>query len=200
MKKTGIYQIIREDEHKYALPNFFTLLRLVCLPFIIYYLRLRTRSGDVLALLFMIVAAFTDFLDGHFARKLHKTSNVGRMMDPLIDKISVDATMLVLAAHKGLPYWYVFLVIGRDLFLLIGGAFVVSKKRLVVESNRLGKWTSALFAVVIIAYTLNVPYLKQAFMYSTLVFIPATVIQYVRKYKGTIKLRNKSENKGHMRA
>ena len=194
MKKTGIYQIIREDEHKYALPNFFTLLRLVCLPFIIHFLRLGTRTGDIYALLFMFLAATTDFLDGHFARKLQKTSNLGRMMDPLIDKISVAAAMLVLAAHKGLPYWYVFLVMGRDLLLLVGGLVVVSKKRLVVESNQLGKWTSILFAAVIIVYTLNIPYLKQTLLIVTLFLIPISVFQYLNKHINSIKLRNRTEN------
>jgi CDP-diacylglycerol--glycerol-3-phosphate 3-phosphatidyltransferase len=194
MKKTGIYQIVRDDEHKFALPNFFTLLRLVCLPFIIHFLRLDTRAGDIYALVFIMLAAFTDYLDGHYARKLQKTSNVGRMMDPLIDKISIAAAMLVLAAHRGLPYWYVFLVIGRDFFLLIGSAVVVSKKRLIVESNKVGKWTSTLFAAVIIVYTLNIPYLKQALMYVTLFLIPVSLFQYIRKHKNSIKFKNRTEN------
>jgi len=192
MKKTGIYQIIREDENKYGLPNFFTLLRLFCLPFIIHFLRLGTRVGDVYALIFMLIAATTDYLDGHYARKLQKTSNVGRMMDPLIDKVSVDLTMLVLAAHRGLPYWYVFIVIGRDLFLLFGGAVVVSKERFVVESNKLGKWTSTLFALVVITYTLNIPYVKQTLMFITLLLVPATVAKYIKKYKNSLKKKNQT--------
>jgi len=190
MKRTGIYQIIREDENKFGLPNFFTLLRLFFLPFIIHYLRLGTRTGDIFALIFMLLASMTDYLDGHYARKLQKTSNLGRMMDPLIDKVSVDLTMLVLAAHRGLPYWYVFIVIGRDLFLLFGGAVVVSKERFVVESNKLGKWTSTLFALVIITYTLNIPYAKQTLMFITVLLIPATVAKYIRKYKNSLKKKD----------
>ncbi len=192
MKKTGIFQIVREDQNKFALPNFFTILRLVFLPFIIHFLHLNTRTGDVLALLFMGLAGFTDYLDGHYARKLQKQSNVGRMLDPLIDKISVGATMLVLAAHKGLPYWYVFLVIGRDLFLLFGGTFVISKKRLVIESNKLGKWTATTFALVIITYTLNLPYLKQGLMVLSLILIPLTIIGYIRAYRHEIPKKKKA--------
>ncbi len=186
MKKPGIYQIIREDEHKFALPNFFTLLRLLFLPFIIHFLRQDERLFDFYALVFMLLACLTDFLDGHYARKLQKTSDVGRMMDPLIDKIGVDLTMLTLAAHKGLPYWYVYIVIFRDLFLLFSGALVISKHRLVIESNRLGKWTSTLFAAVIIAYTINIPYFQQILMYITLFFIPATIAKYIKKYKDSV--------------
>jgi CDP-diacylglycerol--glycerol-3-phosphate 3-phosphatidyltransferase len=190
MKKIGLVQIIREDKNKFALPNFFTILRLVFLPFILYFLWMGSQKGDVLALLFMALACLTDFLDGFCARKLNKLSDVGRMLDPLIDKASVGATMLVLAAQKGLPYWYVFIVIGRDLFLLLGGTFVISKKRLVVESNKLGKWTSTLFAAVIITYTLNIPYLKQGLMYISLFLVPITLVGYVNRYRQDLSRRS----------
>jgi CDP-diacylglycerol--glycerol-3-phosphate 3-phosphatidyltransferase len=183
MKKSGVVHLFREDENKYALPNFFTLMRLVFLPFIIYFLYRGTRTGDVAALFFMSLACVTDYLDGHFARKLNKVSNVGRMLDPLIDKISVGAAMIVLAHVKGLPYWYVAAVITRDLFLLVSGIMVISKKRFITESNKIGKWTSTLFAMVIITFTLNVPVVKYVFMYLTLVLIPITIIGYVKKYK-----------------
>jgi CDP-diacylglycerol--glycerol-3-phosphate 3-phosphatidyltransferase len=191
MKKIGLVQIIREDKNKFALPNFFTILRLFFLPFILYFLWMGSRKGDFLALFFMALACLTDFLDGYSARKLNKLSNVGRMLDPLIDKASVGATMLVLAAQKGLPYWYVFIVIGRDLFLLLGGTFVISKKRLVVESNMLGKWTSTLFALVIITFTLNIPYLKQGLMYISLFLVPMTLVGYVSKYRQDLSRRTK---------
>lgn len=183
MKKSGIVHVIRADKNKFGLPNFFTAMRLVLLPFIILFLNQGSRRGDFLALVFMGMAMVTDFLDGHYARKLNKTSDVGRMLDPLIDKISVNAAMLVLAHVKGLPYWYVAIVVVRDLFLLLTGTLMISRKRLVVESNILGKWTSTIFALVIVTYTLNIPYLKQALMYLSLVLIPATVVGYIQKYK-----------------
>ena len=154
MKKSGLFHLIREDDNKYGLPNLFTLLRLVFLPFIIYFLYKGTRSGDIYALLFMFLASITDYLDGHFARKLNKISQVGRMMDPFIDKLAVGTTMFVLAHVKGMPYWYVSIVIARDLFLLVLGLLAISRKKFVAESNKLGKWTSTIFALVIIALAL----------------------------------------------
>ncbi len=187
MKKSGVFRLYREDENKYALPNFFTVMRLVFLPFIIWFLYRGTRTGDVTALSFMLLAGLTDYLDGYFARKLNKESNVGRMLDPLIDKITVGAIMIVLAHIKGLPYWYVAIVIARDLFLLVSGFLVISKKSFITESNQIGKWTSSLFAVVVISFTLNIPVIKYVFMYLTLLLIPVTIVGYVRKYKRDVK-------------
>lgn len=197
MKRAGLIQIIREDENKFALPNFFTVLRLIFLPFILIALNMQTRGGDFIAIILMALACLTDFLDGYYARKLDKKSNVGRMLDPLIDKLSVDTAMLVLASAKGLPYWYVFIVIFRDLFLLLGGTFVISKRRLVVESNKLGKWTSTLFALVIISFTINIPYVKTALMYISLLMVPLTLVGYTRKYSHDIprKKSTRRENR-----
>ncbi|MDZ7315219.1 MAG: CDP-diacylglycerol--glycerol-3-phosphate 3-phosphatidyltransferase [candidate division KSB1 bacterium] len=191
MKRIGIIQVIKEDTNKFALPNLFTVLRLVFLPFILFFLWQGTRQGDMLALIFMLAACCTDFLDGYLARRLNKKSDLGRMLDPLIDKISVDAAMLVLTAQKGLPFWYVTVVICRDLFLLLGGTVVISKKRLVIESNMLGKTTATVFALVIITYTLNLPYIKQALMYISLVLVPMTVIGYVHKYYDELRRLSK---------
>jgi CDP-diacylglycerol--glycerol-3-phosphate 3-phosphatidyltransferase len=194
MKKGGIYHLFREDENKYALPNALTVLRLVFLPFIIYFLYKTTRTSDIIALGLMVLAGVTDYFDGYFARKLGKTSDVGRMLDPLIDKISVGLTMIVLAQVKGLPYWYVGIVIARDLFLLFTGTMVISRHRLVVESNQLGKWTSTLFALVIITFTLNVPVIKQIFMYSSAILVPVTVVGYISRYRHDFRIVNTRQN------
>ncbi len=194
MKRGGIYQLFREDENKYALPNILTVLRLVFLPFIIYFLYKTTRTSDIIALGLMVLAGVTDYFDGYFARKLGKTSDVGRMLDPLIDKISVGLTMIVLAQVKGLPYWYVGIVIARDLFLLFTGTMVISRHRLVVESNLLGKWTSTLFALVIITFTLNVPVIKYVFMYGSAILVPVTLAGYISRYRHEFRLINTQEN------
>lgn len=183
MKKSGLYHLICEDENKYALPNLFTLLRLAFLPFIIYFLWQNSSTGDFFALFFMLLASLTDYLDGHFARKLNKQSQLGRMLDPLIDKVAVGTTMLVLAHVKGMPYWYVAIVIARDLFLLTLGLLAIARKRFIAESNKLGKWTSTLLALVIITFTINLPYVKYALMYLSVVLVPATVVGYLYKYR-----------------
>ncbi|MBN1464417.1 CDP-alcohol phosphatidyltransferase family protein [candidate division KSB1 bacterium] len=195
MKKSGLCQLIREDENKYALPNLLTVLRLVFLPFIFYFLYRHSLTGDLLALFFMLLASLTDYLDGHFARKLNKQSQLGRMLDPLIDKLAVGTTMLVLAHIKGMPFWYAGMVIARDLFLLTLGLLVISKKQFIAESNKLGKWTSTIFAMVIITFTLNIPYVKYGLMYLSVLLVPASVIGYLYKYRMHLpRMRNLFKN------
>ncbi len=196
MKET-IVKLIKEDENIVTVPNLLSFARLVFLPFIVYFLSKDTRSGDLYALLFMVLSGLTDFFDGRIARHFHQKSNLGRLIDPLIDKISVATVVIVLAMHKDLPYWYVGVVIGRDLLLLLAGLFVISKQKLVVESNWLGKWTALVLVFVILTFTLDVPVIKWVLFYFTLILIPATLVDYFWTHRTLFhkKFQLNSDNK-----
>ena len=181
--KRGIFQIIREDPNRLSIPNMLTISRLVFLPFVVYFLRVETLKTDILALVFMVLSGATDYFDGYVARKYGQKSDVGRLLDPLIDKISINVVMLSLAAHKGLPYWYVFILIGRDLVILLSGIFVISRKRTIMESNTLGKYTVFLFALVIITFTLELGVIRWVLMWASVALVPATVINYALTHK-----------------
>jgi CDP-diacylglycerol--glycerol-3-phosphate 3-phosphatidyltransferase len=185
--KLGIFELIKNDKHTFGLPNLLTVLRLAFLPFIMYYLTLGTKRGDGLSLGFISLSVLTDFFDGFLARKMNMRSQLGRMLDPLVDKISVDVALLFLAAYKGLPYWYVFLVIGRDLVIIFASFHVISKARIVTESNLLGKYTLFSFSLVIIAYILGIRPLIYVTLWISVLLIPASLSKYFLSYRELIR-------------
>lgn len=185
--KLALCHIIKEDKNRFSVANFITLSRVLFLPFIIYFLQQNTRSDDYYALFFMFLAGLTDFLDGRVARYLNQKSDLGRILDPVIDKISIGIVMLVLAAHKNLPLWYALIVVGRDVTLLFASLFVISKIRLVVESDMLGKYTATCLALVIITFTIDVPLAKWILLGISLLLIPATLISYYKTQQKAIK-------------
>lgn len=176
--KIGFFDVIRKDQHVCGLPNFLTLARLVFVPVVVYFLSLNTSTGDLLTIVAIFLAATTDFLDGFFARRLNQRSQTGRMLDPMVDKLGIGIVMLALAAYKSLPYWYVFIVIIRDITILSAGAYVLSRKRWVVEANLLGKCTLFSFVVVILCYILNIDFLKNAAMWISILLMPISLVQY----------------------
>ncbi len=197
--KSSIRELLAEDKNVFGLPNILTLSRLGFLPFVLYFLWMGTTTGDRLALLFMLLASFTDFLDGFFARKLNMTSQLGRLLDPLIDKLSVASVMLLLAMKKGLPAWFVAIVIGRDFFILLGSMLVIKRKRTIMESNMPGKFTATFLALVIILYTLQVPIAKEIALWISIFLIPFSLIIYFFNHMETIirksvKLKERIEN------
>lgn len=180
-------QDIANDKNKFSLANFLTLSRILFLPFILYHLTRGTIEHDRWAAFFMLLAGSTDFFDGYVARKYNQISYLGKLLDPVIDKISIGTVMVFLTLYNELPLWYVVIVIGRDIFILGGGMYVMASKSFIVQSNNLGKWTVTSFVAVILAFTLHLHLLTRICMWISLILIPVSavvyVVRYIRNYK-----------------
>lgn len=97
------------------IPNWITFSRLLGVPLILYTLSTPTNHSRWICLVIFIVAAGTDFLDGYLARKLNQVTDLGKFLDPLVDKLLVLAPLLALIELGKVPAWGVFLILGREL-------------------------------------------------------------------------------------
>jgi len=97
------------------LPNSITFSRLLGIPFILYGLHDPTDKARWITLVIFIIVAATDFLDGYLARKLDLVTDLGKFLDPLVDKLLVFAPLLALIELGQIPAWGVFLSLGREL-------------------------------------------------------------------------------------
>lgn len=98
------------------LANLFTLLRLVLVPYIISAI-LDGRHGQALGLFF--AAALTDVIDGTLARGYGLATQAGAYLDPIADKCLLSGIFIALGASGSVPWWFVAVVFGRDLYLLL---------------------------------------------------------------------------------
>ena len=87
-----------------TLPNLLTLSRIAAIPVLVALVAWHTPDGDVAAMLVFAAAGITDFLDGRIARHRQMLSDLGRMLDPIADKLLVGATLMVLAGQGRLPF------------------------------------------------------------------------------------------------
>jgi CDP-diacylglycerol--glycerol-3-phosphate 3-phosphatidyltransferase len=97
------------------LPNTITLSRLLGLPFILYLLHNPTKQNLWICLVIFLIASATDWLDGYLARKLDQITEIGKFLDPLVDKLLVLGPLLALIELQKVPAWGVFLILGREL-------------------------------------------------------------------------------------
>jgi len=97
------------------LPTWITLSRLLGLPFILYLLNYPTPEHRWLCVGIFIVAAGTDWVDGYLARKLNQVTELGKFLDPLVDKLLVLGTFLALIELQLVPAWGVFIILAREL-------------------------------------------------------------------------------------
>ncbi len=113
-------------EDNWNLPNALTFSRVLIAPVIVFLLSDDDRRKNTLAALAVGTAAFTDFLDGHLARKQGKETRLGQFLDPLADKICISTTFVMLSIRGRIPAWVPGVIIGREalmtLFRVYAGA------------------------------------------------------------------------------
>ncbi|MBD2034403.1 CDP-diacylglycerol--glycerol-3-phosphate 3-phosphatidyltransferase [Leptolyngbya sp. FACHB-321] len=97
------------------LPTWITVSRLLAVPLLLYGLRTPTIEGRWFMLVVFLVAAGTDWVDGYLARKLNQVTELGKFLDPLVDKLLVLAPLLALIELGQVPAWGVFLILAREL-------------------------------------------------------------------------------------
>jgi cardiolipin synthase len=164
---------------KLTLSNVLTVSRLFMLPFIVYFL---IRRHQTAAFVIMCGSLLTDVVDGYLARRFHQESELGKLLDPLCDKISLAVILTVLVSMRDLPLWMAVVVVMRDILILIGSFFVYSHRAYIFKSNIMGKVTGFLFGALILAYTINLKAIGIWTMYSAIVFMTATFISYTYRY------------------
>ncbi len=131
------------------LANGLTALRFLLAPvFLVLYI-----EGDRVRALAAFAAAATDVLDGLVARALRQHTRLGAFLDPIADKFLAACALFALAASRQLPLWLPLLVVGRDLFQLLGAAVLRTLHHAIpVAPTRIGKYaTFSLAATVVLA-------------------------------------------------
>jgi cardiolipin synthase len=87
----------------------------------------------------LIIIWISDLLDGFFARKLNQVSELGKIIDPLADKITVISIGAVLLIQNIIPIWFVLVIVLRDMIIFSAGIYLKYIKKIVLSSNRIGK-------------------------------------------------------------
>jgi CDP-diacylglycerol---glycerol-3-phosphate 3-phosphatidyltransferase len=122
-----------------GLPNLLTYFRLATIPVIVLVL-LPPASADSLNLAFVLflIASITDYLDGILARRQNLVTSIGKLLDPLADKLLASAVMIMLIPLAKIPAWLVFIIIGRDI-TVTGLRSIAASQGLILDASRMGK-------------------------------------------------------------
>jgi cardiolipin synthase len=167
-----------------SLPNLLTYARIVAVPAMVASFYLPDDAGRITALVIFIAAAVTDFLDGYLARAWGQQSALGRMLDPIADKLLVAAALLVLVAEGsigGWSLWAALIILSREI-LVSGLREFLAEVRVSVPVTRLAKWKTTA-QLVAIGFLLIGPVGEKLFAWTeeiglTLLWIAAVVTLY----------------------
>jgi CDP-diacylglycerol--glycerol-3-phosphate 3-phosphatidyltransferase len=132
-------------------PNVLTMIRLALIP---VFVVLHAMYLEKLALLTFCVASFTDWLDGHIARKNNLITTFGKFMDPLADKLLVCSAMICLVDLGRIESWIVIIIIARE-FIISGFRLIAVEKGTVIAANYWGKFKTVTQMVMVILMVAN---------------------------------------------
>lgn len=163
--------------------NILSILRLlIAIPLIYLLDNLYAPGFRLIILLVCLFAAITDILDGYIARKYNQVTEFGKIIDPLADKVAVGAIIIKLFILSEIPFYYFVMILGRDIFIFLGGIFVARKIGRVLPSNVLGKLAVINISLVIVLIICGIA--KDAFLYVALyglsiILIVVSLVAYI---------------------
>ena len=174
-------------------PNTLTLFRIVSAPVIVILLMMPNRFTALLAGLLFSAAAITDYFDGYLARRYGLVSNLGKVMDPVADKLLVSCALIMLSALGWMPAWIACIIIGREL-AVTGLRNIIAQNRLDVSASSLGKYKTGFQIAAIIPLTFHYPVfgldfhaVGMVFLWGALVFTLWSGADYFLRYRKLLR-------------
>ena len=141
------------------LPNLLTAVRFILVPFMTVFL---VKQNYTVAISLYVLASITDVLDGYIARKYNMITKLGKILDPMADKLLQFSALVGLWVVDIIPFWITLIFFLKEIFMGLGAIKLLRNKDVVVPSKWFGKMSTVFFFIAIVFSMLseNLPILK----------------------------------------
>ena len=161
--------------------NLLSILRVLLLPFLLYSLRQDGGYTSTTTVFLLLIAALTDLGDGYIARRFRQISRIGKILDPLADKIFLAGLITALVLWRGFPLWLLVILIGRDVGIMLAAFFLLRTRDLVIPANKFGKCTTVCLGFAALSFIFAAPpALKTSLVYATVLLLVVSTLSYTR--------------------
>lgn len=171
----------------FLLPNLMSLARVGLAPVIGYCLWRDNLAATLTACVLMLLAGLTDALDGWLARKRGQVTSLGIYLDPIADKVFAVILIGCLILWREMPLWLAAVIVGRDLFIVIGGILLRRQHPIDLPSNITGKYAFAYEVVLLGSYLLRFEFGIMMMTALTLIYIVLSFLGYIRVFAIVIR-------------
>ena len=170
------------------IPNILSVIRIL-LVFVFVWLFFALEKPYV-ALLIFLIAGLTDVVDGYLARRNNWVSNLGKILDPLADKLLVCAAMICLIETNQLPAWIVIVIISRE-FIISGFRLVAADNGIVIAASMWGKVKTVCQMLMIVCLVWDLHFfwfwvLEQILIYLALILTVISLVDYLYKNRSVL--------------
>ena len=121
------------------LPNYLTFGRILMVPILVVALLTRVTNHELIGVAVFWLASLTDLLDGYLARRWKQVTTLGKLLDPLADKLLICGALISLVELDLAPAWMTFIILGREM-AITGLRGIASEEGITIQAERLGKW------------------------------------------------------------
>jgi|GEM_PF-66219 len=188
----------------YAVPNLITYLRILLLPVILIVVEQDSRWHGFMAGMIFWVACMTDFFDGYAARKLNQVTILGKLLDPLADKLIVSSILIMMVPMGRVPAWIVIILLARE-FTITGLRGIAASEGMVIAASWMGKWKTVFQMLALYCLLIHYPFrinfyglfaldasfhnMGMFFLYLSLFYSLASAVDYFWKFAKEINKR-----------
>ncbi len=128
----------------------------------------------------IVVAGITDGLDGMVARRRAEKGRLGLILDPVADKVFAAILVVALVVTRDFPVWAAFVIVGRDLVILVAAMFLLGRTGAPMPSNLSGKYAFSAVIVLLGSYVIRFPFGEQFLMFIAMALIVVSLVNYGR--------------------
>ncbi len=121
------------------LPNILSVARILMVPVLVVVLMTKVTNHEVIGVVVFWIASITDWLDGYLARRWKQVTTLGKLLDPLADKLLVSGALISLVELNLAPAWMTFIILARE-FAITGLRGIASEEGLTIPAGTVGKW------------------------------------------------------------
>jgi CDP-diacylglycerol--glycerol-3-phosphate 3-phosphatidyltransferase len=164
----------------WTLPNVLSSFRILIIPVLVYLLTYTDPASALLAAFLFVVAAVTDFFDGYLARRNRSVSDLGKILDPLADKLMIVSALIMLAATdrpaaQSVPGWLVVMVVARETAVTVIRGIALSEG-IVMQAETLGKYKFILQAFAVFGLLVHYSYWGLDFFAAGMYFLVLSTV------------------------
>ena len=164
----------------WTLPNLLSLFRILIIPVLVYLLSFSDPKSALLAAGLFLIAAITDYFDGYLARRNKSVSDVGKILDPLADKLMIASALIMLAAmdrpnEPSVPAWLVVIILARESAVTVIRGIALAEG-IVMHAESLGKYKFVLQAYAVVGLLIHYRYWGLDFYAAGLYFLMLSAV------------------------
>lgn len=183
------------------IPNAITLFRIFLVPVLVVIILTKFENKEWLGVGVFLFAAGTDWLDGYLARRWRQVTPMGKLLDPMADKLLIAGAFISLIEVGGVPAWMVVVIIGRE-FAVTGLRGIAAERGVVIAASVWGKIKMVVQVVCVVVLLLSRPHAPEgaieeivspfarAFLWATVLVTVASGIDYFHGFRKVLEARD----------